>query len=185
MTLIAGNWKMFKGPSDTADFCRARRDADLGGVDAVVAPPFVSLADAVQALAGTEIGVFAQNCHWDGEGAFTGEVSPPMLKEISQAVEQAKLTANSGRMGGNAFANVLGDLVETNKTASPELVQAKLELFRRRYCEKDPAKRYTAEQFHQGLDYFESLDRKFSPRTRTGTVSDARTRAAEGSKHHE
>lgn len=111
--------------------------------------------------------------------------SPPMLKEISQAVEQAKLTANSGRMGGNAFANVLGDLVETNKTASPELVQAKLELFRRRYCEKDPAKRYTAEQFHQGLDYFESLDRKFSPRTRTGTVSDARTRAAEGSKHHE
>jgi triosephosphate isomerase len=82
MTLIAGNWKMFKGPSETAEFCRALRDADLGVAHAVVAPPFVSLADAVQALAGTEIGVFAQNCHWDDEGAFTGEVSAPMLKEI-------------------------------------------------------------------------------------------------------
>jgi triosephosphate isomerase len=42
----------------------------------------VSLADAVQALAGTDIGVFAQNCHWETEGAFTGEVSAPMLREL-------------------------------------------------------------------------------------------------------
>ena len=79
---IAGNWKMFKGPREAAAFCRTLRDADLGGVDVAVCPPFVSLADAVQALAGTEIGVFAQNCHWDGEGAFTGEVSAPMLREL-------------------------------------------------------------------------------------------------------
>jgi triosephosphate isomerase (TIM) len=83
MTLIAGNWKMFKGPGEAGAFCRALRDADLPEeVDVVVAPPFVSLAEAVQALAGTEIGVFAQNCHWDTEGAFTGEVSAPMLQEI-------------------------------------------------------------------------------------------------------
>jgi triosephosphate isomerase len=81
--LIAGNWKMFKGPAETGTFCRTLRDADLpAGVDVVVCPPFVSLADAVQALAGTEIGVFAQNCHWEDEGAFTGEVSPPMLREL-------------------------------------------------------------------------------------------------------
>ena len=42
----------------------------------------MSLAAAVQALAGTEIGVFAQNCHWEAEGAFTGEVSAPMLREL-------------------------------------------------------------------------------------------------------
>ena len=59
--LIAGNWKMFKGPAEAAAFCRALRDADLGDVDVVVCPPYVSLAAAVQALAGTEIGVFAQN----------------------------------------------------------------------------------------------------------------------------
>jgi triosephosphate isomerase len=80
--LIAGNWKMFKGPHETADFCRALRDADLGDVDVAVCPPYVSLADAVQCLAGTEIGVFAQNCHWAAEGAFTGEISAPMLREL-------------------------------------------------------------------------------------------------------
>jgi triosephosphate isomerase (TIM) len=80
--LIAGNWKMFKGPHEAAAFCRALRDADLGGVDVAVCPPYVSLADAVQVLAGTEIGVFAQNCHWDAEGPFTGEVSAPMLREL-------------------------------------------------------------------------------------------------------
>jgi triosephosphate isomerase len=81
--LIAGNWKMFKGPRETAEFCRVLRDADLpDDVDVVVCPPYVSLADAVQTLAGTEIGVFAQNCHWEREGAFTGEISPTMLQEL-------------------------------------------------------------------------------------------------------
>src|SRR6187397_2536724 len=81
--LIAGNWKMFKGPRETGEFCRALREADLPeDVDVVVCPPYVSLADAVQALAGTEIGVFAQNCHWEREGPYTGEISPPLLLEI-------------------------------------------------------------------------------------------------------
>ena len=83
MTLIAGNWKMFKGPAEAAAFCRSLRSAELPeGVDVVVAPPYVSLGEAVQTLAGTEIGVFAQNCHWEREGAFTGEVSAPMLREL-------------------------------------------------------------------------------------------------------
>jgi triosephosphate isomerase len=74
---------MFKGPAEAAGFCRALRDADLpDGVDVVVCPPYASLAESVQALAGTEIGVFAQNCHWARDGAFTGEVSAPMLKEL-------------------------------------------------------------------------------------------------------
>lgn len=82
MTLIAGNWKMFKGPEEAGSFCRALRDfAVPDGVEVVVCPPFVSLAESVQALAGTEIGVFAQNCHWAAEGAFTGEISAPMLRE--------------------------------------------------------------------------------------------------------
>ncbi len=81
--LIAGNWKMFKGPAEAGGFCRALRDADLpDGVDVVVCPPYVSLAAAAQALAGTEIGVFAQSCHWEAEGAFTGEVSAGMLLEL-------------------------------------------------------------------------------------------------------
>jgi triosephosphate isomerase len=81
--LVAGNWKMFKGPGETADFCRALRATPRpADVDVVVCPPFVSLADAVQVLAGTEVGVFAQNCHWAEKGAFTGEVSAAMLLEL-------------------------------------------------------------------------------------------------------
>jgi triosephosphate isomerase len=77
--LVAGNWKMFSGPSPAE---LAAGVAGIDGVDVVVAPPFVSLGESVQALAGTEIGVFAQNCHWEAEGAFTGEVSAPMLREL-------------------------------------------------------------------------------------------------------
>jgi triosephosphate isomerase len=80
--LIAGNWKMFKGPSETELFCRALQDADLGDVDVVVCPAFTSLETAVRCLANTEIGVFAQNCHWEPEGAFTGEISTGMLHEL-------------------------------------------------------------------------------------------------------
>jgi triosephosphate isomerase len=80
--LIAGNWKMFKGPTETAEFCRGLRDLPFEGIGVVVCPPFVSLQTAVQLLAGTEIGVAAQNVHWELEGAFTGEVSAPMLREL-------------------------------------------------------------------------------------------------------
>jgi len=80
--LIAGNWKMHHGPAATAAFCGSLREHALAGVDVVVCPPFVSLAYAVQLLAGTEIGVAAQNVHWEGEGAYTGEISAPMLREL-------------------------------------------------------------------------------------------------------
>ena len=80
--LIAGNWKMYKGPAEAAEFCLALRDQELPGVDVVVCPPYVSLAVAVQLLAGTEIAVAAQNVHWEPEGPFTGEISPSMLREI-------------------------------------------------------------------------------------------------------
>jgi triosephosphate isomerase (TIM) len=74
---------MFKGPAEAREFCVALRETALpDGVDVVVCPPYVSLAVAVQVLAGTEIGVFAQNCHWADDGAYTGEVSAPMLREL-------------------------------------------------------------------------------------------------------
>jgi triosephosphate isomerase (TIM) len=77
--LIAGNWKMFKGPRETEEFCRAFTPPD--GVDVVIAPPFTSLREAVA----SGLTVYAQNVHWVDEGAFTGEVSAPMLKELGVA----------------------------------------------------------------------------------------------------
>jgi triosephosphate isomerase len=77
--LIAGNWKMFKGPAETREFCSAFSPPQ--GVEAVLCPPYVSLA------AGVESGhtVFAQNVHWADEGAFTGEISSAMLTGIGVA----------------------------------------------------------------------------------------------------
>ena len=82
--LIAGNWKMFKWPSETAGFCSGlwERLGGLPNVEVVVCPPFTSLAGAVPALAETSIAVFAQNVHWAAEGAFTGEISAPMLVDL-------------------------------------------------------------------------------------------------------
>ena len=80
--LIAGNWKMYKGPAEAAEFCLGLREQELDGVDAVVCPPYLSLPVAVQLLAGTEIAVAAQNVHWADEGAYTGEISAPMLREL-------------------------------------------------------------------------------------------------------
>jgi triosephosphate isomerase (TIM) len=82
--LIAGNWKMFKGPNETREFCARLRahSRELEGVDVIVCPPYPSLHDAVGMLATTEIAVFAQNTHWAKEGPYTGEVSPWMLREM-------------------------------------------------------------------------------------------------------
>jgi triosephosphate isomerase len=77
--LIVGNWKMFKGPAATREFFAAFAPPE--GVDVVIAPPYVSLAAAVES--GRTI--YAQNVHWADEGAFTGEISPPMLRELGVA----------------------------------------------------------------------------------------------------
>jgi triosephosphate isomerase (TIM) len=79
MKLIAGNWKMYKGPGETREFCAAFAPPD--GVEAVLCPPFTSLQAALE----SRHTVFAQNVHWAAEGAYTGEVSAPMLVELGVA----------------------------------------------------------------------------------------------------
>ncbi len=74
--LVAGNWKMFKGPAETVSFLEAF--APPAGVEVVVCPPFTSLAAAV----GRGVPVYAQNVHWEAEGAFTGEIAASMLLEL-------------------------------------------------------------------------------------------------------
>jgi triosephosphate isomerase len=74
--LVAGNWKMFKGPLETREFLAAF--AAPVGVDVAIAPPYVSLSAAVESA----LPVYAQNVHWADDGAYTGEVSPPMLVEL-------------------------------------------------------------------------------------------------------
>jgi triosephosphate isomerase len=81
---ICGNWKMHLLPDEAAAFARqlVERVGSVSDVDVAVAPTFVALAAVKAAIAGSRIQLFAQNCHWEPQGAFTGEVSAVMLKAI-------------------------------------------------------------------------------------------------------
>ncbi|MBM3745656.1 MAG: triose-phosphate isomerase [Acidobacteria bacterium] len=79
--LMAGNWKMYKTAAETAAFFEKFNPqvANATHCDIVICPPFPNLAAAVEATRGTRIGIGGQNLYWAKEGAFTGEVSGPML----------------------------------------------------------------------------------------------------------
>src|ERR1700733_1058089 len=80
--IMAGNWKMYKTPSETVAFFAGFRPlvADATHAEIVICPPFVNLPAAAEAAQGTRIQIGAQNMHWAKEGAFTGEVSAGMLR---------------------------------------------------------------------------------------------------------
>ena len=82
--LIAGNWKMVKTTAETREFLSAltKRFPKREGVELAVCPPFTALQSAASVLKGSSIGLGAQDLFWEEEGAFTGEVSAKMLKEI-------------------------------------------------------------------------------------------------------
>ena len=82
--IMAGNWKMFKTPAETTAFFEKFLPLVAGTQHAEVAicAPFVDLPAAIAATEGSKVGIGGQNLHWAKEGAFTGEISGPMLKAI-------------------------------------------------------------------------------------------------------
>jgi triosephosphate isomerase (TIM) len=82
--LIAANWKMYKNPSHTKDFFHTFLPlvSDHNRDEIVVCPPFIDLHAAIESVKGSKIAVGAQNVYWKDEGAFTGEISSPMLAAI-------------------------------------------------------------------------------------------------------
>jgi triosephosphate isomerase len=85
---VAGTWKMFKTVAETRHLISELVPAlqVVEGVEKVLCPPFTSLLAAAALLEGTDIGLGAQNMHWELSGAFTGEISPTMLSELCQYV---------------------------------------------------------------------------------------------------
>ncbi len=130
--LIAGNWKMFKGPAEARAFLDAFEPP--GGVDVVFCPPFVSLPAAVES--GRR--VYAQNVHWESQGAYTGEVSPEMLVELGVAGalvghserrqlfgETDEMVARRARTALDAGLGVIacvGETLEQRESGDTELV---------------------------------------------------------------
>ena len=83
-TIIAGNWKLNKTAAEGKALVEALKAkvAGIDSVEVVVCPPFTTLSAVVEAAAGSNVAVGAQNVHWETTGAFTGEISATMLKEV-------------------------------------------------------------------------------------------------------
>src|SRR5207247_2947949 len=82
--LIAGNWKMYKTRAEAEAFVRALlpRVSGIGSVDVGLCAPFTALAALVDETRGTGVAIYAQTMHEEPEGAYTGEVSAPMLTDL-------------------------------------------------------------------------------------------------------
>jgi len=81
--VIAGNWKMYKTIEETVGFIQKIRPVadNARHCEVIVAPPFTALRTAAEAARGSALKVAAQNCHWDKEGAHTGDISTGMLRD--------------------------------------------------------------------------------------------------------
>jgi triosephosphate isomerase len=82
--VIAGNWKMYKTARQAAETIRSLADLVKGvqRVEVVICPPFTALAAAVEAAKGSPVAIGAQDCYWEKEGAFTGQVAVPMIADL-------------------------------------------------------------------------------------------------------
>lgn len=82
--IIAGNWKMNKDNHEAVELVNLlkREVSDITDVDIIVCPPFTALSDLSDVLTDSNIAIGAQNCYWEDAGAFTGEISPVMLKAL-------------------------------------------------------------------------------------------------------
>jgi triosephosphate isomerase len=85
---VAGNWKMNKTVAEARDLVSVmgKELKEINGVEKVLCPPFMSLVAVGNLIGGTDIGLGAQNMHWEDKGAFTGEVAPGMVKEFCKYV---------------------------------------------------------------------------------------------------
>lgn len=80
--LIAGNWKMYKTAAQAVALVEALKAGLSTDHEVLVAPPFTALSAVAPLLRGTPIALGGQDMHWEAEGAFTGEVSPTMLRDV-------------------------------------------------------------------------------------------------------
>jgi triosephosphate isomerase (TIM) len=82
--LIAGNWKLHNTVAEAEEFIQALlpRVSDADGVDVAICPGYLALEAMVDSTRGSRVEVYAQNMHWAESGAYTGEISAPMLSEV-------------------------------------------------------------------------------------------------------
>jgi triosephosphate isomerase (TIM) len=153
--IIAGNWKMNTTVAEALDLARKLRAGleAVGSVERVLCPPFVSLASLSEELSGSAIALGAQDLFWEEKGAYTGEVSPGMLKPLCQFVI----------IGHSERRQYFG---ETNETVNKKIKAALKVGLRPIVCvgenlsqrEAGETNSFIAQQVREGLAGFPSLD---------------------------
>jgi triosephosphate isomerase (TIM) len=165
--LIAGNWKMFKTVQDTVVFVKELKllVKDVKDVEIVVAPPFTAIHAAAESARNTNIGVAAQDCYWEREGAFTGEIATGMIKEAGaeyviighserrQLFGETDTTVN--RKIVSAFAAALTPIVCIGETLEQREGNETLTVLDRQI--KDGFDRLTAEQLTEVVIAYEPV----------------------------
>jgi len=117
---VCGNWKMHKTVAEAAALVRELRAGlgeSAGAVQVAVAPPFTALSAVGEALRGSSIELSAQDVHWEPQGAFTGEVSAPMLAEVG---------CRHGIVGHSERRQLFGETDETVRKKTGALLAAGL-----------------------------------------------------------
>jgi triosephosphate isomerase len=163
--VIAGNWKMFK----TAPQAVALVEALLAGLqtenEVVVAPPFTALSAVAPLLRGRPIALAAQNMHWENEGAFTGEVSPVMLRDLGCThvilghSERRQLFGETdegvGRKARAAFAHGLTPIVCVGETLAEREADRTMDIVERQV--ERALRAVTPEQVAAGVIAYEPV----------------------------
>ncbi|PWH17498.1 MAG: triose-phosphate isomerase [Anaerolineae bacterium] len=155
---VAGNWKMNKTVAEARELVAVMGQTlkQIQGVEKVLCPPFMSLVAVANLLGGTDIGLGAQNMHWEEKGAFTGEVSPGMVKEFCQYVI----------LGHSERRTYFG---ETDETVNRKVLAAQRHGLTPIVCIGETLAQYEAGETanvvrHQTLEGLKGVDPAFAPR---------------------
>ena len=175
---IAGNWKMHKTIAEAEQFIGALlpRVAAVDGVEIVVCPPFLALQALVDSARGSQVAIYAQNMHEADQGAFTGEVSAPMLTEIDVARRRSSATPSGASTSTRPTARSSSrcrSALEAGLT--PILCVGETEEER----ERGETERKLRNQVQEGLEQRagrSGCPRSSSPTSRSGRSAPARSR---------
>lgn len=124
--LIAGNWKMHKTVSEAVSFVQELRAemAEVEQIEVIVCPPYTAISEVARALAGTRVGVGAQDVFWKAQGAFTSQVSAAMLLDAGctyAIIGHSETRGRFGKVEEGMTSDLLRHFGETDESVNAKI----------------------------------------------------------------